>query len=91
MDETTTPPALDARRRRLLFRANHRGTHENDLLVGGYVEPRIGAFTEAEIEALEAVMELPDPVLADWLTGRTPIPDGPGHAMLRAIRDAALS
>jgi succinate dehydrogenase flavin-adding protein (antitoxin of CptAB toxin-antitoxin module) len=25
----------DIRRRRLLFRATHRGTHETDLLIGG--------------------------------------------------------
>ena len=37
-----TEPALtplDIRRRRLLYRATHRGTYENDLLIGGYVQP----------------------------------------------------
>ena len=29
--------ALDNRRRRLLFRATHRGTYENDLMIGGFV------------------------------------------------------
>ncbi len=27
------------RRRRILFRATHRGTHENDILIGGFVTP----------------------------------------------------
>lgn len=77
---------LDARRRRLLFRANHRGTHENDLMIGGYVAPRLAAFSEDELDALEALLELPDPVLADWLCGREPIPEGVGMPMLHAIR-----
>jgi antitoxin CptB len=78
-----------ARRRRLLFRATHRGTHENDILIGGYVARRLNDFTEAELDALEEVMELPDAALADWLTGRQPIPEDVDTPMLRAIRDAA--
>ncbi len=87
MDETSHPP-LDGRRRRLLFRANHRGTRENDFMVGGFVSSRLASFTLAEIEVLEAIMELPDPALADWLTGRRPIPPEHDTAMLRAMRDA---
>ena len=85
----TTPSPSDIRRRRLLFRATHRGTHENDLLVGGFVAARLHAFTEAEMDALEELMELPDVALADWLTGRLPIPEAFDSPMLRAIRDAA--
>jgi antitoxin CptB len=91
MDETSaSPPAsLEPRRRRLLFRANHRGTKETDFLVGRFVAARLERFTQAEIETLEAIMELPDPLLADWLTGRLPIPPEHDQPMLRAMRDAA--
>jgi antitoxin CptB len=82
-------PPRDARRRRLLFRATHRGTHEADLLVGGYVAERIDRFSYDELDALEALLTLPDPDLADWLTGRTPLPEGAG-ALLHAMRAAAL-
>ena len=84
------PPTLDVRRRRLLFRATHRGTHENDLLIGGYVAARIGALTEADIIALEQLMELPDTDLADWLTGRQPIPPEADSPLLRAIKAAVV-
>lgn len=85
----TEPDALDARRRRLLYRATHRGTHENDLLIGGFVAVRLAGFTEAELDALEAVMELLDADLADYLTGRRPIPPEADSPMLRRIKDAA--
>ena len=76
---------LDNRRRRLLFRATHRGTYENDLLLGGFVRERFSQLDLADLEALEALLELPDPELADWLTGRRPLPvDAP--PMLRRIR-----
>lgn len=79
----------DPRRRRILFRATHRGTYENDILVGGYVRARLLAFTDAELDAVEVILELPDATLADWLTGRQPIPPEADSPMLRAIRQAA--
>lgn len=80
----------DPRRRRILFRATHRGTYENDILIGGFVRRRLSAFTVAELDAIEAVMEHPDAVLADWLTGRQPIPDDVDTPMMRAVRQAAI-
>ena len=88
MTETQMTPG-QTRRRRLLFRATHRGTHETDLLIGGYVAQRLDRLTEAEMDALEEVMELPDADLADWLTGRRPIPPGADSPMLRALLAAA--
>ncbi len=88
-------PALEphdaVRRRRILFRATHRGTYENDILIGGFVRARLAGFTPAELDALEAVMDLPDAMLADWLTGRQPIPDALDGPMLRAMCAAAAA
>jgi antitoxin CptB len=79
----------DGRRRRLLYRATHRGTYENDILLGGFVRRHIDAMDESDLAALETVLELPDNDLADWLTGRVAIPEEVESAMLRRIRDAA--
>lgn len=87
--DRTTPPPDDTRRRRLVFRANHRGTHETDLLVGGFITPRIAQFTPTELDALEAILELPDVDLADWLSGRRPIPPEHDTPLLQAMRQAA--
>ena len=76
------------RRRRLLFRATHRGTQENDLLIGRFVAARIDALTEADIAELEELLEYPENQLADWLTGREPIPDALDSPLLREMRAA---
>lgn len=81
-------PDLDPRRRRLLYRATHRGTYENDLLIGGFVAARIDTFSEEELAELETLIEFPDPVLADWLTGRAPVPSDVDSPMLRRIKEA---
>ncbi len=83
------PAPLDARRRRILYRATHRGTHETDLLVGGFVASRLAAMPDAELDPLEAVLELPDVDLADWLSGRRPVPDDHHRPMLLRMKAAA--
>jgi hypothetical protein len=54
------------------------------------VAPRIGGFSEDELKELEALLELPDPELADWLSGRRPIPDADEFTMLRRITEAGV-
>jgi antitoxin CptB len=76
---------LEIRRRRLLFRATHRGTQENDLLIGRFVAARIEALSEADIAALEELLEYPENQLADWLTGREPIPPALDSPLLREM------
>ncbi len=78
----------DSRRRRLLYRATHRGTFENDLMIGGFVRSNLALMTEDDIDALEALLELPDVDLADWLTGRRAIPPDAQFPMLLRIRDS---
>lgn len=82
---TSAESALDLRRRRLLFRATHRGTKECDLMIGGYVATHLQTLDHPAIDALESVMELPDTDLADWLTSRRPIPPEADSPTLRAI------
>jgi len=79
--------ASENRRRRLLYRATHRGTFENDLMIGGFVRAHFATLTEADLDALEVVMEMPDTELADWLTGREPIPQQEETPMLRRMRE----
>lgn len=76
-DETLSP-----RRRRLMFRAWHRGTKEADLLIGGFVQRGIAGFSDSELDELEAVLELADVDLADWLSGRRAIPAEVASPML---------
>ena len=89
--ESPAQDSLSNRRRRLIYRAQHRGTYENDLLIGDFVKARIGTMSEAELDEVEAVMEFPDAELADWLTGRKPIPADADSEMLQRIRHAALN
>jgi antitoxin CptB len=85
MPEEPDPNTLSPRRKRLLFRAWHRGTKEADLMIGGFVKRNIAGFTEGELDELEAVLELPDVDLADWLSGRRAIPSDITTPMLERM------
>jgi len=57
----------DTRRRRALYRAQHRGTKEMDFLLGRYAEDRLGGMGGADLTAFEELLALPDPQLQSWL------------------------
>ena len=85
---TISSEGLDARRRRLLFRAWHRGMREVDLITGRFADAHIATLSEAEVEAFERLMDVPEPDLLAWIMG-APVPpahDTPLFRRLRAFR-----
>jgi antitoxin CptB len=67
---------FDSRRKRLLYRCWHRGTRELDLIVGHFADAHLHALSDAELDELEAILEVPDPELYAALTGEEPRPAG---------------
>jgi antitoxin CptB len=80
----------EARRRRLLFRAWHRGTREMDLLLGRFTEKHLAGLNEAEIETLEQLMEAPEPDIYYWIIGKVPTPAAYDTPLMRRIREFHL-
>jgi antitoxin CptB len=80
---------LAVRRKRLLFRAAHRGTKEADLLIGSFAERHVAAMDAAELDEFETLLEREDAKLVAWITGQADPPaevDGPLMQKLRAHR-----
>lgn len=77
---------LEIRRRKLRYRAWHRGTREMDLLLGRFVDAELQGLSEADIGALESLIELPDPDLFSWLMGESPVPPESDTPMFRRIQ-----
>ena len=65
---------LDERRRRILFRARRRGLREMDIALGAFCDARLPHLSEAELEEVEAWLDLPDPEILSWITGGAPVP-----------------
>lgn len=70
------------RRKRLIFRAWHRGTREADLLLGRFAEAHVPGFDPAQLDAFEALLTQSDPDIYDWVTGRQAAPAALGGVLL---------
>jgi antitoxin CptB len=86
---TRSSQGLDLRRRKLLFRAWHRGMREMDLIMGGFADAKVDGLSEGELAELERLIDVPDRDLLAWITGEETVPpdyDGPLFRDLRAFR-----
>jgi antitoxin CptB len=75
----------DIQRKRLKYRATHRGTKEADAIIGGFVAANIQTLSDDQLDALEAFLECPDPDISDWVRGAAAKPEGELGAMLELI------
>jgi len=75
----------DIRRKRLLFRSWHRGTKEADLLLGSFAERHLAEFTPGQVARYEALLEIEDADLWDWIAGRTVPPPERDSDVLRLL------
>lgn len=81
-----TPSALDVRRRRIAFRAWHRGTREMDLIMGRFADAHLAGLGDSDLDAFEALLEWPDPDLYKWVSGEALPPAEADHPFLSRLR-----
>ncbi|HEY4200466.1 MAG TPA: succinate dehydrogenase assembly factor 2 [Devosiaceae bacterium] len=60
------------RRRRMRYRAWHRGTKEMDLIFGPYADAHIDSLSVPELDRLETLMDEEDVDLLKWVLGQEP-------------------
>ena len=65
---------MDATRKRLLFRAQHRGMQETDKLIGEFAAAKLESMSEDQLAKFEVLLEESDNDLLNWITGRVPVP-----------------
>ena len=82
---TRSSEGLDERRRRLLFRAWHRGIREVDLILGGFADAHLADLSEAEVEEFERLMDVQEHDLLAWVTGSAATPVGYDTGLFRRL------
>jgi antitoxin CptB len=53
--------------KKLLYRSNHRGTKEMDLLIGGFANENLKELKFDELKEFESILNFTDKKLASWL------------------------
>ena len=75
------------RRKRLRFRSWHRGTKEMDLLIGSFADAHLSAFDSNQLDRFEALLDVPEPVVYDWILGRSAPPADYDHDVMKLLLD----
>ena len=81
---------LSMRRRRLRYRAWHRGTKEMDLVLGPFADAHVEGYGVPELSRLEALMEEADTDLLKWVMGQESPPADADAELLQTILQSLL-
>jgi antitoxin CptB len=76
---------IESRIKRALYRANHRGTKEMDLILGRFAADALPASDGPTLDAFEELLALPDPEIDRWIKGEEP-PRGVASLIARIRR-----
>ncbi|AEQ51426.1 succinate dehydrogenase assembly factor 2 [Pelagibacterium halotolerans] len=87
----TDPQSIEMRRKRALYRAQHRGTQEMDILIGGFVADHLDTLDAEMLDRLEALMDHEETDLQAWLMGQSAIPDNTDRDLIDTIRNHKIS
>jgi antitoxin CptB len=71
--------------KRLMFRAHHMGSNENDILFGAFARDHLSDLTEAQLLQFEALLAENDTDLFDWITAKRPVPDELGSELMTML------
>jgi antitoxin CptB len=76
---------LTIRRRRLRYRAWHRGTRELDLLLGPFADATTEQMGEAELDRFEKLLDVDESALQGWFFGQSLIPPAADRDLIGRI------
>ena len=88
MATTISSDGLDARRKKALYRAWHRGTKEMDFVMGHFADAHIAGLSETDLGDFEQLLDVSDRELFAWIVGTEevdPIHDRPVWRAMHAF------
>ena len=81
---------LDIRKRKLKFRACHRGIREMDILFTVFVREHLDDLSVEECDQLEILLEESDHDILLWMSGNNPTPEAFENSVIEKLRTIAL-
>ncbi len=76
---------IQTRRRRLLYRACHRGTKELDLILGEFAKHHLSGFNTDMLSRFELLLSHEEMILQAWLMGHVQLPPEADRELLQTI------
>ena len=77
-------------KKKILYRSEHRGTKEMDLLLSNFVRKYVNFLNENELCELESLLNIDDEVLYKWYLNNERITTVPENSITRKLKEFKL-
>ena len=82
---------IENKRKRLIFRSEHRGTKEMDIVMGSFARKNVPDFSEEELSLFDTILQENDPDLYNWLTRKEQVPSEKMNAVFEKLLDHKIA
>ncbi len=87
MSDTPSPDSIDLLRKKLRFRAWHRGTKEADLIMGSFADMYLDQFDHDKLQQFETLLDAPDLDVYNWIARGERVPDIYRNDVIEMLRE----
>ena len=81
---------IEVLKKKILYRSQHRGTKEMDLLLNAFVKKYIDTFDDSEIKLLDFLLNIDDEILYKWYLGQNINTQIPNNIVTRKLKKFKL-
>ncbi len=81
---------IDNLKKKILYRSEHRGTKEMDLLLSNFVKKYINSLNESELCELELLLNIDDEVLYKWYLNNEKTTSIPENSITKKLKEFKL-
>ena len=81
---------IDNLKKKILYRSEHRGTKEMDLLLSNFVKKYVNSLNERELCELESLLNIDDEVLYKWYLNNERITSVPDNSITKKLKEFKL-
>ena len=74
--------------KKLIYKSNHRGSKEMDILLGKFASKYIDLFNEEELKLFEMILELDDRDIYQYALGKSEIPEKLQNRVMTLLKDS---
>ena len=76
---------METLRKRIFYKATHRGTQETDKIIGGFAEQELEKLSKDYLYDFDKLLDVPDVDLLNWILGNEAVPESFDNEIFRLI------
>ena len=76
---------METLRKRIFYKATHRGMQETDKIIGGFAEQELEKLSKDFLYDFDKLLDVPDVDLLNWILGNEAVPESFDNEIFRLI------